>query len=183
MKTLLSSRVSVADYTEMEKVHDRGAIAKFVMERVSERYINPMRVDPKKKNGFTIMAVSCLLIETLESFYKGWPDTNKKSQLAFCNFFDRNQGFSSFRGEAQNFYKHVRCGILHQGETTGGWHVRRDGPIFQKKTRTINAKLFHDEIEKVLRNYCDDLQKSDWSAPIWKSFRKKMHSVCKNCES
>lgn len=183
MKTLLSSRVSVADYKKMENSRDREAIAKFIRVRVLERYINPMRVERKKKNGFTIMAISCLLIETLESFFQGWPDSNGKSQLAFCNFFDRNHGFGSFRGEAQSFYKHVRCGILHQGETTGGWHIRRNGPIFQKKTRTINATLFHNEIENVLESYCDQLQRSDWSAPIWKSLRKKMRSVCKNCES
>lgn len=183
MKTLLSSRVSVANYKKMEESRDKDAIAKFIMERVSERYITPMRVERNKKNGFTIMAVSCLLIETLESFYQGWPDSNNKSQLAFCNFFDRNQGFGSFRGQAQSFYKNVRCGILHQGETTGGWHIRRDGTIFDKKTKTINAKIFHDEIEMVLSDYCVELRRSDWSAPIWKSLRKKMHSVCKNCES
>lgn len=183
MKTMLSTRVSVADYKKMEQKRDRNAIAQFIKERISERYINPMQIDPKKKNGFTILAVSCLLIETLESFFQGWPDTKNKSQLAFCNFFDRNKGFNSFRGEAQSFYKHVRCGILHQGETTGGWHIRRDGPLFQKTSRTVNAKLFHDEIDKVLGTYCNDLQKSDWLAPIWTSFRKKMHSVCKNCES
>jgi hypothetical protein len=150
---------------------------------MSERYIEPMRVDRAKKNGFTIMAVSCLLIETLESFIQGWPDTKNKSQLAFCNFFDRNIGFALFHGEAQNFYKHVRCGILHQGETTGGWHIRRNGALFDKTTRTINAKKFHDEVESVLKSYCIDIQGSDWSMPIWQSFRKKMHSVCKNCEN
>lgn len=182
MKTLLSSRVSVSDYKNMEKNRDKDAIAQFIKERVSERYITPMRVELNKKNGFTIMAVSCLLIETLESFYQGWSDSNNKSQLAFCNFFDRNKGFDSFSGQAQSFYKHVRCGILHQGETTGGWHIRRDGAIFDRQTKTINAKLFHDEIETVLSGYCNELRHSDWSTPIWKSLIKKMHSVCKNCE-
>ena len=28
-----------------------------------------------KKNGFYVMAVSCLLIETLESFWQGWEST------------------------------------------------------------------------------------------------------------
>jgi len=182
MKTMLSSSVSIADYKRMEGNRDRSAIAKFMKERLSERYINSMQIDTRKKKGFTIMVISCLLIETLESFFQGWSDTNNKSQFAFRNFFDRNSGLKAFRGEAQSFYKHVRCGVLHQGETTGGWRIRRDGPLFQKKTKTINAKLFHDEIGHVLECYCNELQASDWSAPIWKSFRKKMHSVCKNCE-
>lgn len=182
MKTMLSSRISVADYKKMEESRDRKAIAEFMQHRLSERYIDPMRVDREKKNGFTIMAVSCLLIETLESFIQGWPDTKNKSQLAFCNFFDRNVSFDPFRGEAQNFYRHVRCGILHQGETTGGWHIRRNGTLFDKTTRTINAKRFHDEVEKVLTSYCANLQGFDWSTPTWQSFRKKMRNVCENCE-
>jgi len=174
MKTLLSSSVSVAKYKKMESNRDAHAIANFVKERFMERYITPMRVDPKKKNGFTTMAVSCLLIEALESFYRGRADSNGKSQRAFCNFFDRNKGFRSFHGLGQSFYKNVRCGILHQGETTGGWHIRRDGVIFNKKAKTINAKLFHDEIEIVLKNYCEELRGSAWSAPISKSFNANL---------
>jgi hypothetical protein len=183
MNTMLSSGVSLTKYENMVANGDVPGIADFVEQRFTERYIAPMRVDPKKKNGFTIMAISCLLIEAIESFYQGWPDSNGKSSLAFCNFFDRNEGFAFMRGQGQSFYKNVRCGILHQGETTGGWHVRRSGPIFDKKTKTINAKVFHDEIARVLKIYCDELRRSDWSAPIWRALRKKMRSVCKNCES
>jgi hypothetical protein len=85
------------------------------------------------------------------------------------------------QGRSQGFYRSVRCGILHQGETTGGWHVSRTGPIFDDKSKTINAKKFHDQIEIVLKNYCADLRQADWSASIWESLRKKMHTVCKNC--
>ena len=39
-------------------------------------------------------------------------------------------------------------------------------PLCKKKTKMINAKRFHDEIENVLKSYCSDLQCPDWSAPI-----------------
>jgi hypothetical protein len=181
--TLLSSTVSVEKYKQMEKDKNISDIVTFVKQRFTERYITPMRVDKKKKNGFTIMAISCLMIESLESFYQGWHDSNNKSQLAFCNFFDRNNNFKFLRGYSQEFYKHIRCGILHQAETTGGWHIRRDGPIFYKPTKTINAKLFHDEVETVLKNYCKSLVQSDWNSKAWKDFRKKMKSICKNTVS
>jgi len=181
-QTRLSSTVTVAKYEQLEASRDKDGIANFVIERFTERYVTPMRVDTSKKHGFTIMAVSCLLIEALESFYQGWPDSRGREPLAFCNFFDRNKDFRFMRGQSQYFYKNVRCGILHQGETTGGWQVRRSGPIFEDKTRAINAKKFHDQVEKVLKGYCAELRKSDWSASIWESLRKKMHAVCKNCE-
>ncbi len=129
------------------------------------------------------MAISCLMIESLESFYQGWTDSNRKSQLAFCNFFDRNQNFQFIRGCSQEFYKCVSCGILHQGETTNGWHIRREGAVFQKKTKTINAKLFHDHDEVALNTYCVALESNEWNSDIWKKLRKKMSAVCKNCEA
>jgi hypothetical protein len=57
METYLSSDVTVKQYLELEKEQDQDAIADFVFIRFSERYIEPMRIDPNKKNGFTIMAV------------------------------------------------------------------------------------------------------------------------------
>lgn len=182
MDTFLTSTVTVTKYKELEKHKDTNALVAFTKQRFTERYIEPMRVDIKKKNGFTIMAVSCLMIEALESFYKGWPNSKNKSNLAFCNFFDRNDNFLFMRGYSEDFYKNVRCGILHQGETTNGWHVRRDGQILDKSTKTINAKLFHDEVEQALFRYCEKLNTTDWDSEIWLNYRKKTKAICENCE-
>ena len=183
MNTFLATDLTVAQYKALGQGGNTQAIADFIERRFTERYITPMRVDASKKNGFTIMAVACLLIEALESFRQGWPNSDQKSQLAFCNFFDRTSNFTFIRGYSQDFYKNVRCEILHQGETTGGWHIRRKGPIFDKSTKTVNAKKFHDEIEKVLKHYCDELRKSSWDSEIWKALRKKMRAICRNCET
>ena len=182
MDTLLSSTVSVKKYQEMVANQSKEKLADFILQRFTERYIAPMRVNPKKKNGFTIMAISCLMIESLESFHKGWPDSNRKSQLAFCNFFDKNDNFSFLKGYGEDFYKNVRCAILHQGETAKGWHIRREGKVFERRTKTINAKIFHDEVEVSLENYCLSLRNANWNSEIWKNFRKKMKAICKNCE-
>jgi len=183
MDTLLSNNVTLEDYLRMESIGDSDGIVRFVRDRFTERYITPMRVDPKLKNGFTIMAVSCLMIEALESFYQGWPDSQNKSQLAFCNFFDHNLNFCFIRGNSQKFYRHVRCGILHQAETTGGWHIQRKGRVFREDTKTINAKLFHDQVEMALNNYCSDLAGAAWDSKLWWNFRKKMKAVCENCKN
>ena len=62
MDTLLSSKVSVADYKAMEEARDLVRIAELVKQRFEERYLVPVEIDHKKKHGFTIMAVSCLMI-------------------------------------------------------------------------------------------------------------------------
>lgn len=155
----LSSSTRRSQYQALEANRNREAIAAFFTERFTERYVTPIESTPrKKKNGFTTMAVSCLLIETLESFWNGWPTTDRKSALAFCQFFARTTRFHVLLGHVPDFYRHVRCGILHQGETTGGWTIRRTGVLFDPSGPTINATKFHRELQKEICEYATSLR-------------------------
>ena len=143
--------------------------------------VTPLRGDRHLKHGFCTIAICCLMIEALESFWRGWPHSRSKSESAFCFFFDRSSNLSIFRGYASDFYKHIRCGILHQAETTNGWRVRRNGPLFDLATKTINATKFHDEMENCLQEYTDTLKALDWDSEIWKNLRKKMKAIISHC--
>lgn len=183
--TLLSSSVTIKKYHELEADQEREQIADFIKERFFERYIKPLRGAPAKKHGFCTMAISCLMIEALESFWQGWANTKGKGRQAFRSFFKRFRNHSSKLGEfsenADDFYKNVRCGILHQAETNNGWRIRRDGPLFDQETKTINATKFHDELEKALLDYCSILKQTAWDSEIWINLKKKMNSVIENC--
>jgi hypothetical protein len=206
----LSSTVTIGRYLEMADRGDVGRhrMANFIRARLSERYIAPLRAVPrKKKNGFLIMAAACFLIETLESFYRGWTTTNgtmarcdildpckptdsrkriSNSELAFCYFFEREAAFATFRDVARSFYKGVRCGIFHQGETTEGWRIRRYGDLFEKDNfgARINANKFLEELQLSLNAYSDKLREANWDQDIiWKHFRTKMDSVIEHCKS
>jgi hypothetical protein len=131
------------------------------------------------------------MIEALESFRQGWGDTNagmpfrgktrSKGEVAFHYFFGHNEEFKDFRRYPQEFYKHIRCGILHQAESTGGWRITRKGPLFDAPTKTINATLFLNKLRKSLEGYCEELKSSDWNSPLWDNLRKKMQVICENC--
>ena len=56
-------------------------------ERFTERYLRPVAGNSECKHGFTMMAVSCLMIESLESFRRGCPNTIRRSEAAFESFF------------------------------------------------------------------------------------------------
>lgn len=181
--SLLSSSTTVGQYLEMEKAKDRKGIASFIrkrfQERFQERYVLPFDQNPKK-SGFIMMASACLMIEALESFWHGWRKS-PNSALAFCQFFDREDRFLPFRGHANAFYTHVRCGIMHQAETTGGWHIRRDlGVLFDSPTKTIDATVFLREMDCSLTDYFDRLCTVTWESEEWKKLRKKMNDVCAN---
>jgi hypothetical protein len=179
----LSSSVTIARYRKLEAEQKREEISDFIQERFKERYIIPLESIPTgKKHGFCIMAVCCLMIEALESFRQGWVKSKGKSKAAFCYFFDDNEPFRDFCGYAQEFYNNVRCGILHQAETTGGWRIKREGTLFDSASKIINATKFLKELAKCLENYCDELKKSHWNSDLWQKVRKKMNAICANCD-
>ena len=180
--TKLSSSTSVKKYREMEQQQNKEGVADFLVERFKERYIIPFS-NSDTKHGFGMMAISCLMIEALESFRQGWLNSNNKSALAFCYFFDRSQHFEALRGQHQAFYKHVRCGLLHQAETTGGWKInRKERGLLGRDKRTINATRFMKNLELEIGEYAQELKGSNWDSLIWKNARKKMKHICKQCE-
>ena len=87
--TKLSSSTTVAQYRTLEAAGDRKAIGQFFVERFDERYFRPIE-DSSSKHGFAVLAVACLVIETLESFYQGRPDTKNVSTQMFRDFLARD---------------------------------------------------------------------------------------------
>lgn len=180
--TQLSSSVTTTNLKTMITNSDQVGISNFILQRFSERYLNPIkRLDRTEKHGFSIMAISCLMIESLESFKNGWEDTRNKSEKAFKSFFERETEFEIFRTVSSQFYKNVRCGILHQSETTNGWKIRRDGNLFKPETKTINATDFLNKLEITLNKYVSELKSSDWDSSKWDNLRRKLRLIINNC--
>jgi len=155
------SAVTVAMYQQWEKEADRGWSKKpdFIHRRLKERFIDPISLAPAyARHGFATMAISCLLIETLEAFYKGWTSTRNHSADSFKSFFGHQTRFKDFAHPdlAQDFFDHVRCGILHQGETRNRWTIVRSGRCLDQKR--INATRFHKRLALAVRDYSDELR-------------------------
>ncbi|MGB9067360.1 MAG: hypothetical protein WCC21_02215 [Candidatus Acidiferrales bacterium] len=175
----LARGYSVERYRRLEAAVDKNEIANLLSRRFTERYLAPSLARHNVKHGFTTMAVGCLMLEALESFRQGWPDTKNRSKEAFCSFFDGHDEFSPFRGHGERFYYDVRCGILHQAETRGRWKIRRKGPLFDEVDRAVNATSFVRNLGRVLKAYCRNLKQADWDGDLWKNCRKKMDAICK----
>jgi hypothetical protein len=167
-------------------------IQKFIRHRLTHRYITPLQ---GARSGFLIMAGSCLLIETLQSFVNGWDNTEEKSQRAFKEFFETNTNlFPDFTkyfpmvphpkkpGKKVNaFYRHIRCAILHQAETTGGYSIVRDKKIALFSEKCINADEFLKQMDICVNNYITTLSKAPCKSPEWDQAAKKVKHICDNC--
>ena len=160
----------------------KNNLIRLINHRFHNRYtkhLNNKDID----SGFLKMAISCLMIETLESFKQGKEDTNGIGKQMFIDFFETEQRFfPSFNDISLDFYKSIRCGILHQAETTNAWRILRKGDILNKVERTINANKFVQALEKVLNNYIDTLKICDFDSKIWQNAILKIEDICKNCE-
>ena len=179
-----ADKLTLRRYSEMHQNRDRPGIANLIRKRFEERYLEPI-LDNPKRNGFAMLAICCLMVETLESFRHGWKDTSErgKSEAAFCGFFQAHEEFRDLRPVAHEFYRAVRCGILHQAETTHKWRVDREPGLLSEQAgvRWLSAFEFGKALRVVLNRYCDNLSNSDWSSPLWVNARKKLQAICRNC--
>lgn len=180
-------KITIHKYYDYLNHKDKNAISDFIYQRLFCRYLKPFLFDNsdfKKefKNGFSIMANCCLLIETLQSFRNGWGDTHKKSKTAFQQFLTTDTFFSELSTHQDNFYENIRCGILHQGETKGGWKVSRSNKkLFDETTLTVDSLTFLDRLDKSLKGYCGELKTEDWDSKTWKKCRIKINKIIDNC--
>ena len=129
------------------------------------------------------MANCCLLIEAIETFQRGWKNSNFKSEIAFLKFFSRDKNFTDFSTNDMStlFYKKIRCGILHQGEITDGWKITRseDKPILNIKKKELNATKFLETLKKSIEDYKTELKKAEWEDEIWRNAKIKIKSLIK----
>lgn len=177
-----------------DKKKHKDRLAKFIFARLYRRYIKPFEFNNsvyKKdyKNGFTIMANCCLLIEAFASFReKAFKDTNGKSEKCFGWFFLSNNKYIEFskngltidaylsngkisnKGIPRDFYRNVRCGILHNGETRNGWKIIRRNSLYDENKKTINAVEFMKGLKESLQNHEKDLKAAKIDSEIWDAF-------------
>lgn len=208
---LLSSSFTVEDVKRAMKQDDRGAIEHFILERFGERYIDPVR----NANGFTQLATSSLMIETLECFVNGQDKTprgglppvhpakrgRKVVQQYFIDFFQRDRDFRELAeyeeraarlaelGESDDiwgrsgdntFYANVRCGILHQGETTNGWRIWDKEPLFDTELLVLNPNLVLQGVSRVLETYAREVAKAPRESTTWQNFEKKISATMRH---
>jgi hypothetical protein len=157
--------------------------------RIQQRFIDAVdhlitwdegRPVMERRFGFTILAVDCLLVETLGAFVKGLPDTIGKSEVTFCEFLTTRPLFKTefTRERAARFYKEFRCGILHQAEIGGDSRVWSVGPMLQDDGSRIivNRNKFHESLKKEFQTYLAELG-DPASAKLRANFRTKMNFI------
>jgi len=160
-------------------------VAIFV-DRIQGRFLDEVAcIEKNEFAGFAVLALDCLLIETLQQFREGVKETPaRQAKNYFVRFLTQtsfNQWFD--KDTACMFYKQIRCGILHQAETKGTSRVViRSGVPLAGKTPdgqglVINRRLFHAQLKKGFQEYANNLREGT-DKELRKKFRRKMSYIC-----
>jgi hypothetical protein len=148
--------------------------------------------------GFAIVALCCLLIETLQGFREplhleierevscNFPNgpcaknplgTNRR----FVNFLRRASFGAAFEGKrAQKFTSGIRNGILHEAETRK-WVIWRDEPVgeivaAEEDGFALNRTLFYEAIKNEFNGYIEELR-NPANTDLRNRFVAKMHQL------
>lgn len=133
-----------------------------------------------RRFGFAVLAIDCLLLETLEAFRQGLTDTRGRSQELCTNFLSQRPAFKQFfpNDLATRFYKEFRCGIAHNAQVFGTGLVSSVGPLLALygDRMTVNRTAFHGALMQELTDYLRELR-SPANSDLRAKFRAKMNFI------
>jgi len=173
-----------------------AAFHNYFQARISLRYLDPIaliqKYSTKEGEGFSIVAIHCTLVEFLESTMQGrnyrYPKKGQgrgrfeyfESGPLFVDFLSKRQPFNKTFNPtlAQDFYKNVRCGLLHEARTKNGWLIRAKSPtgaIVDAKQRILFRNNFHDALLQFVEWYGKALVTD---TDIQAAFLRKFSSLC-----
>jgi hypothetical protein len=154
---------------------DWNVAVEIFLDRINGRFLAPVEairkhIDPQITEfaGFVIMAIDCLLIETLVQFRSGEDETKGNHAEAFWDFFKQSDFFKydfDSRRMAVVFYRHFRCGILHQAQTKKSSLVRYGRRRMVEASVAgdleegliIDRELFHNALVNEINSYVQRL--------------------------
>jgi hypothetical protein len=137
--------------------------------------------DVQCRPGFSIMALCCLVIETLRGFREG---ASRETEKQFTKFLKRPAFGGAFADDkiAGCFVKGVRNGILHEAETRK-WIIRRNRPAGQMVATEqdgyiLNRCPFYEAVKQEFESYLSELRDPS-NRDSRKRFREQMSQICK----
>lgn len=186
---MISPKYTLADYQNLNVTTNSDtktwnkAIDIFV-DRIYGRFFAPIETllndfDAPEKNGFAIMALNCLLTETMLQFAECEEETGGQAYsnfltVAFPEVFENQK-------KARRFYRGIRCGILHGAQTNKKARLSYDEDYVVSLTEDEILYVSVPGYYNILRNYFEDYveklrERAD--SALAENFVKKMTLIC-----
>jgi hypothetical protein len=183
---LISPKYSSTDWQALDQQRpiDWPKAVAIVRDRLDGRFLrfaNDWLMKPY--SGFVVLAIDCLLVETLQQFIDGITDGDGHSQRLSKKFHEGPRFQPHFNTEKtrQDFYKDIRCGLLHQAEAKKQWLIRRQQATLLQKVGpdgyVIDVERFHAALRDSLEDYLTSICKPE-STALRTNLWTKMGHIC-----
>ncbi|MBN8645283.1 MAG: hypothetical protein J0L61_08615 [Planctomycetes bacterium] len=181
----ISPKYTAKDWEKLDKAKpaDWPKAVKIVRDRLHGRFLHFADKCLKDDfSGFVVLAIDCLLAETLQQFIDGVTNGHGRSKELSKKFLGGSRFQPSFNTDDIRgaFYSDIRCGLLHQAEAKNKWLIRRKQKALLKLVGDgylIDVERFHTAIKGSLRDYFADLcnpARTDLRDNLW----TKMDHIC-----
>jgi hypothetical protein len=203
----IAGRNTVRDWklmrARLDGSNDEGvwneAFEDFFRQRLDSRYFSPIRTLERLSSydgeGFAIVTLQCSLIEFLASTlegktYRHRPRKNdpplgkyeySESGTMFTGFLVKQLPFGAYfqdAAQAEDFYRSVRCGLLHEARTKNGWRIRTDrhakGAI-DTNARIVYRHKMREAFDAFTHWYGEQLRTAQ---DLQAAFIRKFDSLC-----
>jgi hypothetical protein len=172
------------------------AFQEFFRTRLELRYLTPIKILQShgtfQGEGFSIAAIQCSLIEFLESTVQGLkyryerdpaklgPHEYSSSSKIFAGFLTTRKPFAAeFTHQlAEDFYSCVRCGLLHEARTKGGWRIHAkhpSGQIVDAGRKLLYRDGFQNALLQFVEEFGADLESN---TDFQRAFVRKFDDLC-----
>jgi hypothetical protein len=139
----------------------------FFLERLKLRYLESIATLQQmtyRGEGFSIVAIQCGLIEFMAATHKGqaYRSLKKGEKVGLHEYSASGALFTEFLAtvapfdgvfdadSADDFYRSVRCGLLHEASTKNGWRIHASGAQAIDVKRKI---VFRNELQLLIEGY------------------------------
>ncbi|TGT44423.1 hypothetical protein [Mesorhizobium sp. M8A.F.Ca.ET.165.01.1.1] len=155
----------------------RRTAREYFHDRIEPRYLEPIReldrLNRLRGEGFAVVTIQCALIEFLaalrtgENYKLDKPDPKKgeynDSGRLFRDFLAKEAPFSAvFATTAGDFYRDIRCGLLHEGQSKGGYLIKKKSKsgliVDLGPPKVLYWTDLQGAIETYLTQYTNDLE-------------------------
>ncbi len=167
--------------------------------RIKTRFLNPIDWILEKGynvgEGFSVVALQCILIEFLEACYQGKVYTTSNNPRAFeynssrklfSDFLMGHKPFSEYfttNANANGFFDNIRCGLLHEAATKETSRINNapshDMLVLLEPDDPTNMRIYRENFYKAILKYIETYESellTDRQLQI--NFVRKMDDIC-----
>lgn len=183
----LNSAINRNNHAEATQLFQK--VKKYMKKRIDENYFSPIervnmclsKLAVPENTAFITIGINCILIELFFEIKNGFDESRDSGAVGnaykeILPLLDSNIS----EDLAIKFYKGIRCGILHQGQTKDDTALTYQlETVFEQNGQYYlsNPQTVFEELKKLYKSYWKEVSEKNYSDEIARKLIKKYNSI------